>query len=73
MPSPIQHDGASAPQPLTYLTYTVADLSRLLQCSVRHVHRMRAAARIPGVVHIGDRLVRFSRPVIDAWLAAGAK
>jgi excisionase family DNA binding protein len=49
-------------------TYTVADLARLLQCSERHVWRQIDLNAIPGKILIG-RLVRFSRAVVDRWLA----
>jgi excisionase family DNA binding protein len=49
-------------------TYTVADLARLLQCSERHVWRQIDLGAIPGKILFG-RLVRFSRAVVDAWLA----
>jgi hypothetical protein len=50
-------------------TYTVADLARLLQCSERHVWRQIDI--IPGKILFG-RLVRFSRAVVDGWLAGRA-
>jgi excisionase family DNA binding protein len=49
-------------------TYTVAQLAELLGVSERHVHRLRDQKKIPGEHRIG-RCVRFSRAVIDAWLA----
>jgi excisionase family DNA binding protein len=48
--------------------YTVAELADLLGVSERHVHRLRDQKKIPGEHRIG-RCVRFSRAVIDAWLA----
>jgi excisionase family DNA binding protein len=49
-------------------TYTVEQLAGLLQCSPRHVWRQLDLNKIPGVIRCG-RLVRFSRSVIDRWLA----
>jgi excisionase family DNA binding protein len=51
-------------------TYTVADLARLLQCSERHVTRLNENRKIPGVIRFG-RLLRFSKVLIDEWLAKG--
>ena len=52
-------------------TYTVEQIARLLQCSERHVWRLADANKIPGKLRIG-RLVRFSRQLVDAWLAGQA-
>lgn len=49
-------------------TYTVADLANLLQCSVRHIHRLKDQKKIPGQVRCG-RIIRYSRKVIDHWIA----
>jgi len=51
-------------------TYTIRQLSELLQVSERHVHRMRANKELPGEIRFGVA-VRFVRTVIDAWLAEG--
>ncbi len=50
--------------------YTFADLARLVQSSVRHLHRLDDQRLIPGRVQLG-RLVRVHKPTVDAWLAAG--
>jgi excisionase family DNA binding protein len=55
---------------LAAATYTVAQLADLLGCSERHVHRQRDKKTIPGEFRIG-RSVRFSRAVIDRWIASG--
>ena len=52
-------------------TYTVAQFATVLQCSERHVWRQIDLGAIPGVLRIG-RLVRISRTIADAWLAAGS-
>jgi excisionase family DNA binding protein len=52
-------------------TYTVPDLARLTQTSERHIWRLVDLDAIPGKMRLG-RLVRFHRPTVDAWLAAGA-
>jgi excisionase family DNA binding protein len=62
--------GTTATPDTTNGTYTVADLARLLQCSTRHVWRLIDLGRVPGVLRLG-RLVRISKPIADAWLAAG--
>lgn len=49
-------------------TYTSADLSKLLQCSLRHVRNLDAQRSFPGRIQIG-RLIRFSKVCIDKWLA----
>jgi excisionase family DNA binding protein len=48
--------------------YTVKDLSQMLQCSQRHIWRQIDLDAIPGKFLVG-RLVRFSRTIVDAWLA----
>jgi len=53
-------------------TYTVANLAELLRCSERHIWRMCDLNKIPGKIRFG-RLVRFSRAVVDAWLADAGK
>jgi len=53
-------------------TYTVEQLAELLQCSARHIWRLSDQNKIPGKLRIG-RLVRFSRPQVDSWLAGQAK
>jgi excisionase family DNA binding protein len=52
-------------------TYTVEQIAGMLQCSERHVWRLADANKIPGKLRIG-RLVRFSRQLVDAWLAGQA-
>ena len=52
-------------------TYTVPDLARLMRCSPRHVHRLNDQGAIPGVIRIG-RLLRFSKRLVDEYLAGGA-
>jgi excisionase family DNA binding protein len=50
--------------------YDVADVADLLTISERQVWRMKDAGALPPHIQVG-RLVRFSRTVIDAWIAAG--
>ena len=52
-------------------TNTVAELSALLDCSERHIHRLRDRKAIPGEIRVG-KCVRFARRVIDLWLSGGA-
>lgn len=49
-------------------TYTIEQLSELLNCSTRHVRRLDAMREIPGRLTLG-RLVRYSRRQVDAWLS----
>ena len=48
----------------------INDVSRQLRCSARHVHRLKAAGRIPPPVKLGA-LVRWPRTTISSWIAAG--
>lgn len=52
-------------------TYTLTDLSVLLQCSLRHVYKMDADARIPAPLRFGRRS-RWVKREFHAWLEAGA-
>ena len=53
-------------------TYTAGNIAILLQCSERHVWRMNDSNLIPGRIKLG-RLVRFSKKLVDKWIAAGCK
>jgi excisionase family DNA binding protein len=68
MPDTIVPPAAQAAAKLDAGTYTVSDLARLLQCSERHIWRQIDLNAIPGKICVG-RLVRFSRSVVDKWLA----
>ncbi len=57
-------------RPAEPLTYTTAELTAALGCSLRHVRRLQAAGHLPPPVRLG-RLVRWPRAAIDRWLAAG--
>lgn len=46
------------------------EVSQLLGCSARHVQRLCDAGRMPPPVRLGV-LVRWSRAVIDQWIADG--
>lgn len=48
----------------------VAWMATALGCSERHVHRMRDAGLMPAPVKLGS-LVRWSRKVIEKWIADG--
>jgi len=50
-------------------TYTVPQIARLAQSSDRHIRRLIDAGKVPGKIQGLGRLVRFSKVVIDAWLA----
>ena len=49
----------------------VRDVAALLdRCSVRHVHRLADAGKMPRPVKLGA-LVRWRRADLEAWIAAG--
>ncbi len=48
-------------------TYTISEMAVILKCSQRHIHRLKGARQIPGLLPVG-RLVRFSKPIVDEWL-----
>lgn len=48
----------------------VRGVAELLGCSPRHVYRLADAGCMPAPVRLGT-LVRWSRPAIDDWIAAG--
>ncbi len=50
--------------------YTPADVARVLKLTVRQLRRMREKGRVPAPARLGRHL-RWPKPVIDAWLAAG--
>lgn len=49
---------------------TVREVAGLLNCSARHVYRLCDAGRMPPPIRLGA-LVRWSRRVIDGWIADG--
>lgn len=49
---------------------TAQEVAAKLRCSVRHVWRMHDAGALPAAVRLG-RLVRWPKPLIDSWVAAG--
>ena len=49
---------------------TVADVAKLIQCSERNVYRLCDGGRMPRPLKIGA-LIRWSRAVIDQWIADG--
>ncbi len=59
-------DATTTPSPLL----TVGDIAVQLQCSTRHVHRLKDYGRMPAPVHLGG-LVRWSRTAITQWIANG--
>jgi predicted DNA-binding transcriptional regulator AlpA len=58
------------PPTMASAVYDTDDLAALLSCSTRHIARMRDAGKLPPPGRIGN-LVRWSKVVIDDWLAAG--
>ena len=47
-----------------------SEIAALMNCSERHLDRMRAAGQMPAPVRLGA-LVRFRRTEIEGWIAAG--
>lgn len=56
--------------PVESVTYSVKDLSCLLKLSERTVWRLSDAGEVPGKIRIGGS-VRWSRAVVDSWIAKG--
>jgi excisionase family DNA binding protein len=50
--------------------YTAQEVADLLQVSLRQVWVMRDSGAIPAPFQVG-RLVRWSRAVVDGWIASG--
>ena len=48
----------------------VRSISKILDCSSRHVYRLADAGRMPAPVKLGS-LVRWPRNAIEDWIAAG--
>jgi excisionase family DNA binding protein len=70
--TPTALEPAQLPGNLDRQTYTVRNLATMLQCSDRHVWRLADQNLIPGKIRLG-RLVRFSRRLVDEWIAGGCK
>ncbi len=49
---------------------TPDDVARILQCSSRHVYRLRDTGFLPLPIRLG-RLLRWHRETIESWMAAG--
>ncbi len=54
------------------LLIDVCRVASLLGCSPRHVYRLSDAGRMPPPYRLGA-LVRWSRPDVESWVAAGCK
>jgi predicted DNA-binding transcriptional regulator AlpA len=50
----------------------VKTVAKLLDCSERHVTRLQEAGLMPAPIRLG-RLCKWSRKVIEAWIAGGCK
>ena len=61
------HDVAVC-QPATLIG--IKTVAALLDCSVRHVHRLRDAGKMPQPVRLGS-LVKWRRADIEQWVASG--
>jgi len=53
------------------MALSAAELAQALGVSLRHVHRMNTAGKIPRPIRL-SRSVRWPIQEIQAWLAAGA-
>jgi excisionase family DNA binding protein len=51
-------------------TYDVPAMAGILAVSEKHVRKLAAANKIPGVLRLGGA-IRFRKAVVDAWLAEG--
>ena len=81
-PNPMEEDNVETKTPTTDASvsptkpgargvYSIPELAELLGVSERHIHRLKDAKEIPGLLKLGGRIV-FARVQIDRWLA-GAK
>lgn len=64
MPTP------SIPPAVEQSCYTVDELARVLNVSVRHIWRLRDRGKLPAAIRLG-KAVRWPKTLIDGWLAAG--
>ena len=53
------------------LVLTTADLAKHLGISQRHLHTLAKSGKVPEPIRLGHS-VRWPRPQIETWLAAGA-
>lgn len=53
------------------LALPAAEVAKLLNISLRHLHGLNARGALPRPIRLG-RSVRWSAPEIRAWIAAGA-
>jgi excisionase family DNA binding protein len=63
----VRQGGVAFEQPVLLGIKAVA---KLLDCSVRHVHRLRDGGRMPQPVKLGS-LVKWNRAELDQWVASG--
>lgn len=47
------------------------DLSRKLNISVWQVYQLTAEGKIPGIVRLGPRTIRYNPAITDPWIASG--
>ena len=62
--------GQEAAPVATAALYSINDIAKLLNCSIRHVRRLVDTQRIPQPVKLGA-LVRWLKTDIEQWIAAG--
>lgn len=58
--------------PVSSELLSTRDVSRLLDCSVRHVRRLADSRRMPSPVRLGT-LLRWRKSEIQAWVDGGCK
>jgi excisionase family DNA binding protein len=68
----LQSAGLSSPDALTVHLLDVRVVAGLLDCSPRHVYRLRDSGRMPPPVKLGG-LVRWRRSDIDEWIDGGCR
>lgn len=48
-------------------------VAQMLGCSQRHVRRQADAGQMPRPVKLGNKLIRWRRAEVEAWIADGCK
>ena len=63
--------GTGAAAALSPELHDVRGVAELLNCSTRHVYRLCDSGKMPRPIKLGMTLNRWSREVIDNWIAQG--
>ena len=70
-PIPQSPEAVQEQQAVPPIAVDAAQLAQLLSVSVRHIRRMDSAGKLPKPLKVG-KCVRWARPEIEDWIAAGA-